>query len=348
MNPTSARILCTILTWQLSDTITRQTLNIGSTSWVAATTYAPLSQLVLAYFTFLLIASLVFVRPTFEFTSTHVVVMSSNGAGNTAAIGTTEQQLESGTQMVATEDKLESSLHKHINSTNNSPNSHIETMSKSPKTRARKHEIDFLVTEDDEQPSKRARFLSDKAQFISSPVTPPYPFTSQKRITLPILSNYDTVLSLPSIRSMNNVGVQPPQPTMIRCSECTFISPHSSAVIAHARISHPRKPYACGICGRCFGEKGNMNKHHRTVHLRQRKHSCSQCGRTFAFLDGLNRHISMVHLDRRPFECTFCLCPLPHSPSTPCSHICGMRFKQKSHHRRHLSSVHQIDLPISP
>ena len=226
-----------------------------------------------------------------------------------------------------------------------SPNSAI-VANKSPKTRARKYEIDFLVSDDVEQPPKRTRFLANDNQLVSSPVTPPYPFSlaSQKRITLPVLPAYNAVLSLASMHA----SATPPRTSIVRCSECSFISPHASAITAHARISHPRKPYACGVCGRCFGEKGNMNKHHRTVHLRQRKHSCTQCGRTFAFLDGLNRHISMVHLDRRPFECTFCLCPTSHGPEKPCTHICGMRFKQKSHHRRHLSSVHQIDLPGSP
>lgn len=132
--------------------------------------------------------------------------------------------------------------------------------------------------------------------------------------------------------------------TVVSCSECGFAG-SAAAVMAHARAHHAGKPYACFVCGRCFGEKGNMNKHYRTVHLKQRRHGCQQCGRQFAFLDGLNRHISMVHLDRRPFECTHCQCPGgPHGQSVPCTHICGMRFKQKSHRRRHVRSVHQAHL----
>jgi len=127
-----------------------------------------------------------------------------------------------------------------------------------------------------------------------------------------------------------------------RCSECSYASADGEEMIAHAKAAHPNKPYACKVCARCFGEKGNMNKHYRTVHLKQRKHGCGKCGRFFAFADGLNRHISMVHLDRRPFDCDHCLCPTrPHDPNIACTHICGMRFKQKSHRRRHVRSVHQ-------
>lgn len=227
----------------------------------------------------------------------------------------------------------------------------VHNESDSPKTRARKYEIDFLVTDDDDikQPTKRARCSLVNATLTTIPVsmhkTYPFSLPSQQKFALPMPMNYNAAISLATLRTRLE---EPPQKPQIRCSECTFTSPHATAVVAHARISHPRKPYACGVCGRCFGEKGNMNKHHRTVHLRQRKHSCVQCGRTFAFLDGLNRHISMVHLDRRPFECTFCHCPTPHGPETICKNVCGMRFKQKSHHRRHLSSVHQVDLPLSP
>ena len=250
------------------------------------------------------------------------------------------------------ESKPESALPLSNSSTEEKSPTSNDGTKKAPKTRARKYEINFLISDEDddhvlyEQPTKRARIVSDHDQLLCSPVTPTYPFSlsTQKRITLPVLPTYQAVFSLASMRSNT-----PPSShvELVRCSECNFASPHSTAVVAHARIAHPRKPYACGVCGRCFGEKGNMNKHHRTVHLRQRKHTCTQCGRTFAFLDGLNRHVAMVHLDRRPFECEFCLCPTPHPPHVVCTHKCGMRFKQKSHHRRHLSSVHQIDLPVS-
>lgn len=101
------------------------------------------------------------------------------------------------------------------------------------------------------------------------------------------------------------------------------------------------KPFACKLCDKTFAERGNANKHYRVSHLKQRNHRCTTCDRSFAFRDGLNRHISMVHLNERPFVCTECMCPGgPHPSSIPCTLMCGMRFKQKSHRRRHVHSVH--------
>lgn len=195
----------------------------------------------------------------------------------------------------------------------------------SPPRRARKHSIDFLIDPcDSPVPNKRERLLE-----YSSPVSEVEPMPNNGSS-----EEHQAALSLASLG------------TTISCSECSFTSTTDAtienSVVAHARIHHPHKPNACPTCGRCFGERGNMNKHYRTVHLKQRRHICLQCSRQFAFLDGLKRHISMVHLDRRPFECTHCLCETgPHDTSIACTHVCGMRFKQKSHHRRHVRSVHQ-------
>lgn len=126
------------------------------------------------------------------------------------------------------------------------------------------------------------------------------------------------------------------------CKDCSqsFSSPQQLAT--HVRTAHRLKPFACKLCDKTFAERGNANKHYRVAHLKQRNHRCSTCNRCFAFRDGLNRHISMVHLNERPFECTECMCPAgPHPSDIPCTHICGMRFKQKSHRRRHVLSVHQ-------
>lgn len=209
----------------------------------------------------------------------------------------------------------------------------------SPKRRSRKHEIDFLVLEESAEPTRKKikfeimeRFpilaSENMKQHSKSQQVLPIPKPEYRRIDM---THHFSPVSFDSV-------------TTIQCSECSFSSLHAAEALVHSRFAHPNKPYACGVCGRCFSEKGNMNKHYRTVHLRERKHRCKECGRCFGFLDGLNRHISMVHLDRRPFQCNVCHCPVIHGPSDRCVFACGMKFKQKSHYRRHVRSVHQLEV----
>ncbi len=209
------------------------------------------------------------------------------------------------------------------------------------RARSRKHEIAFLIRSDvDTPPRKKTKFQADFDSFTTNSSL----VSLKESVPLPILS---PLRALPKTSSNKDLLTQQSHISQVRCSECAYTSYKSIDVVAHARLAHPSKPFACNICGRCFTEKGNLNKHHRTVHLRERKHSCKHCSRSFAFLDGLNRHISMVHLDRRPFKCTVCLCPGRHANEEFCPFTCGMRFKQKSHYRRHVRSVHHVELPTS-
>ncbi len=46
------------------------------------------------------------------------------------------------------------------------------------------------------------------------------------------------------------------------------------------------------------GITGNLKKHTRSVHLKERPFHCRQCSSTFAFKDGLLRHVQV----RLPFS----------------------------------------------
>lgn len=159
----------------------------------------------------------------------------------------------------------------------------------------------------------------------------------QFKLEKPINPSY-LVSTIPSIISSPISSVTYPDTL---CRQCAFMASSIADLDRHVRITHRVKPFACRVCHKRFAERGNANKHYRVAHLKQRNHKCGTCGRCFAFRDGLNRHISMVHLNQRPFECTECMCPSgPHDITMSCTHICGMRFKQKSHRRRHILSVH--------
>lgn len=72
-------------------------------------------------------------------------------------------------------------------------------------------------------------------------------------------------------------------------------------------------------------QRGNLNKHIRSIHRKERNFSCDQCDATFPFRNGLKEHVRMRHTDERPYGCNKC-------PSS---------FKKKSHLHRHSALVHK-------
>lgn len=185
----------------------------------------------------------------------------------------------------------------------------------------------------------RKRSLKHTIGYITHPEANLYPYESEKEPVA--MHGLERAVSVRPLKRLAS--------SCVECSECGLMA-SGYVIAAHALTTHAHKPYACTLCGRCFGEKGNLNKHHRTVHLKERRYGCP-CGKTFAFQDGLKRHIAMVHLDQRPHLCTYCMCEgdcsSTSAPGVPgrCMHICGMRFKQLSHLRRHIHSVHRAVSP---
>lgn len=89
--------------------------------------------------------------------------------------------------------------------------------------------------------------------------------------------------------------------------------------------SGDRVQFTCTTCGRMFPVKGNLNKHIRTIHLRQRPFDCQKCGKSFAQKSVLQSHINTVHLKMRPYLCEFC----------------GKGCSDKSNRKRHINAVHR-------
>ena len=64
--------------------------------------------------------------------------------------------------------------------------------------------------------------------------------------------------------------------------------------------------FNCEICDKTFGEKGHLNRHINTVHLKKRNFKCDQCDKTFGQKNDLKTHINTVHLKQRNFKCDHC------------------------------------------
>lgn len=149
-------------------------------------------------------------------------------------------------------------------------------------------------------------------------------------------------IMIDSRSSISSMQASPIKKTSV-LKHCSFRSCKEEKLDGPIRHSHNPLVYTCNACEKSFTDRASAKKHHSTAHVRKGNHKCPNCDRRFALQDSLKRHVSVVHLNHRPFECTECMCPGgPHSQAEPCTHICGSRFRQNSHRRRHLLRVHRI------
>lgn len=84
------------------------------------------------------------------------------------------------------------------------------------------------------------------------------------------------------------------------------------------------RKHACKLCTSKFKMRGDLQRHVKIVHERQKLYSCSTCGKSFGHSGHLNRHVNSVHLQRRRFKCP----------------LCGFQFFQASHLQSHMNHVH--------
>jgi len=50
--------------------------------------------------------------------------------------------------------------------------------------------------------------------------------------------------------------------------------------------------FNCDHCDKTFGQKGTLNRHINTVHLKQKNFKCEQCEYTCGQKDHLKKHIN--------------------------------------------------------
>lgn len=74
---------------------------------------------------------------------------------------------------------------------------------------------------------------------------------------------------------------------------------------AHMAIHAGIKHFECLLCPKRYSNQGNLDRHVRVFHDKQRDYDCDMCGKSFSQSTTLRQHRS-THLEERNFECEVC------------------------------------------
>lgn len=123
---------------------------------------------------------------------------------------------------------------------------------------------------------------------------------------------------IPSFNS--NAGDETDQPNQRRVRQCC----EQPGTEDSGEDNDESRKHCCKLCSSKFKMRGDLQRHVKIVHERQKLYSCSTCGKSFGHSGHLNRHVNSVHLQRRRFKCP----------------LCGFQFFQASHLQSHMNHVH--------
>ena len=107
-------------------------------------------------------------------------------------------------------------------------------------------------------------------------------------------------------------------------------------------------------CQRTFNDRSSMNKHIKSVHLKEKPHVCEVCQKAFSRASHLKEHL-VVHSKEKKFECPVCFKRFPflstmnhHKQSHGDDKLfkcdrCTKSFKEKKSLKVHCINTHKID-----
>lgn len=116
--------------------------------------------------------------------------------------------------------------------------------------------------------------------------------------------------------------------------------------------------HECGVCGKSYSSKYQVNRHKKNQHVEQKTQSfnCTVCSAKFRLERSMNLHLANIHEKRRDFLCHLCSAAFfrmydlkchvqSQHDDTPMSakcSICDKGFESKSPLVSHLSEAHVV------
>ncbi|XP_032793476.2 uncharacterized protein LOC116930192 isoform X2 [Daphnia magna] len=110
----------------------------------------------------------------------------------------------------------------------------------------------------------------------------------------------------------------------IECLSCHRIMKPGS-LKAHLKTHAHERPHACDLCDARFTRRGDLERHIKVVHNKDRPFKCSKCHRTFGDKKNLRWHLS--NHDRKLFH--------------HCQ-VCGFKFGKREYWENHVRYIHPI------
>jgi uncharacterized Zn-finger protein len=105
------------------------------------------------------------------------------------------------------------------------------------------------------------------------------------------------------------------------CPVCKKVFGSTSYLRLHREAVHDGVRYPCLTCGKEFTQKGNMQKHVRTVHEKRQDFACPLCGKKFGEAGHMKRHREAVH-DGVRHKCPVLYCGKTYAQRKECvSHL---------------------------
>lgn len=137
----------------------------------------------------------------------------------------------------------------------------------------------------------------------------------------------------------------------LKCSVCSANCRDARSLAFHKHEVHGDAIPTCGVCGYKTWLIGQLNRHQRKVHMKEKNVSCSQCSLRFFDNTALTRHM-IRHAPVKKHECPHCLKRFPRR-STMMMHLkihtgdkkkvcplCDAKFVQRASLTYHMAKHH--------
>ena len=141
----------------------------------------------------------------------------------------------------------------------------------------------------------------------------------------------DVKVKIPKLKISKKLSVNTKaNPFSCDIKDCKLTFSHRGNLNKHIRNVHKKeKPHQCSQCMKKFSRKYVLNAHIDTVHNNNKKHQCNQCLKKFCSKGYLTVHIEVVHNKAKPYQCSQCL----------------KKFSVKNSLRGHIIAVHKKEKP---